>query len=121
MREHKFEHMLLYEDKVIRKEKFLLRGAIPHVALIDGMKEIYRQCTGLKDKKDVEICEGDIVTRWNIEGRNTKRKAEVIFSQGSIVAIENKDLPSEKRWNLWSMCKSFEVIGNIYEDKDLLK
>ena len=80
----------------------------------------FMQFTGLKDKHETEIYEGDVLTRYDAHNRNTKRKAEVIFIQGSIIAVENKRLPTERRWNLWSMCKNFEVIGNIFENSELL-
>ena len=81
------------------------------------------QFTGLKDKKGKEIYEGDVILSKYFDDRineYVERKAEVIFEDGcfqvkkeywkplliSIIAVE-------KTWTI-------EVIGNIYENPELL-
>jgi len=71
------------------------------------------QYTGLKDKNGVEIYEGDIVkTNWQ------NRNGVIAFILGSFCLkefIETTSLQNLAR-NKWE----FEVIGNIYQNPELL-
>ena len=70
------------------------------------------QFTGLKDKNGKEIYEGDIL--YNEEW---KTKTEVKFKEGAfnpLVEIESDE-------TTWSLPDEFEVIGNIYENPELLR
>ena len=70
------------------------------------------QFTGLKDKYGKEIYEGDIVSHPN----PTLNKAEIKFTKGifRIVAKDGRD-------DLLYYCHNIiEVIGNIYENPELL-
>lgn len=88
--------------------------------------ETVGQYTGLKDCNGEKIFEGDII---NYEAYSPKNKAKVIFDNGSYFA-ENiskyggKHLLSEKVCDMGqtgSCDYNHEVIGNIYENLELLE
>ena len=73
------------------------------------------QYTGLKDKKGVEIYEGDLITH---ESRNAKQPHSVLFNLGLAAWCGDYGLkyPLQE-----SELEEVEVIGNIYENPELLK
>lgn len=81
---------------------------------------ILMQYTGLKDKNDVEICEGDIV-----ENKKSKVRSVVEFVEGCFMYVYYKD--KEKYVVPFHISVEFEeesqceVLGNIYENPELLE
>jgi uncharacterized phage protein (TIGR01671 family) len=82
------------------------------------------QFTGLLDKNGKEIWGGDILRFW--EGEHRECKEEVYFESGTfgtkgfngISALVEK-MPKDDR--LFDILSFAEVIGNIYENPELLK
>ncbi len=75
---------------------------------------ILLQYTGLKDKNGKDIYEGDVFKYVLDDGFGdvTEYTEEVIFNQGS---FDLDNCP------LGAFCSDGEVIGNIYENPELLK
>lgn len=81
------------------------------------------QFTGLKDKNGKEIYEGDIVKLKENE-YYFERSGEVIFEEGTF-KIKNVELWNDGTYNHYSLeildTEFCEIIGNIHENKDLIK
>lgn len=84
---------------------------------------ILMQSTGLKDKNDKEIFEGDIIAigsdvvcmkLHSTLGFYVEKKGEIEFISGSTDLEDFEDVAKEIADNL-------EIIGNIYENPELLK
>ena len=78
------------------------------------------QYTGLHDKDGKEIYEGDIV---NCQTKYGKAKAIIKFINGKFVAYWDSKITHPKNGHhiaYYDINKKFEVIGNIYENRELL-
>ncbi|OTW87485.1 hypothetical protein BK702_13070 [Bacillus thuringiensis serovar cameroun] len=98
-------------DYLINEPDFadFMKGA--HVE--DAYYSRLMQYTGLKDKDGKEIYEGDVilVIEWN-------RKYNVVFERGMFKASGNTTFSLVTATNGELSC---QVIGNIYENPELLK
>jgi len=81
---------------------------------------IIEQYTGINDMNGIEIYEGDLIKT------NTRSLMIVTWADGSfkynyyngwiLIAIDNSI-----QWNLKAENKYYEIVGNIYENPELLK
>lgn len=134
MRKIKFRAWIKVSQKMASwemiKEKKNLHG------LIENQDYLLMQYTGLKDKNGIEIYEGDIVVVTEIDedscmGREFSYKGVVSYANSlnlthyvsqyptsfcliSKYFYREQSLLFNDRWD-------YEVIGNIYENPDLLK
>lgn len=81
----------------------------------NGEDVILMQSTGLKDKNGKEIFEGDIV-KMSKDVYSEPTYYEVVRHRGGAYRLESKQHGCE----LWLRHTDCEVVGNVYENKELL-
>jgi hypothetical protein len=83
----------------------------PLVLIAEDDDEIWLQFTGLKDKNDKEIFEGDIIKGMHDFGPAGFHER--------IMTVTFNNLNGGYGWNYWDK-DTIEIIGNIYENSSLL-
>lgn len=86
-------------------------------SLYMGTYQELQQCTGLKDKNGKLIYEGDIVFKKGNKFNGEKYNSKVIFDE-MYAAFNISDMNGIHQMPTNS--NNIEIIGNIYENSDLL-
>lgn len=107
-----------YEEKEIFTQDIYFVDGLPDSRVLHryDFDEIEpMQSTGLKDKNGKEIFEGDVV-KMAKDVYSEPTYYEVVRHRGGAYRIESKQHGCE----LWLRHTDCEVVGNIYENKELL-
>lgn len=97
---------------------FLIEGTDDEYAKMDYLDARVTFSSGLEDKNGTEIFEGDIVDVNAVLGHGRNRR---IFFRNGGFGFEAVPNVSEELGYLEVWTKDVVVIGNIYENADLLK
>jgi uncharacterized phage protein (TIGR01671 family) len=84
---------------------------------------IIHRFTGLKDKNGKEIYEGDIILDPTTNGNDYKEVCQSITGEWQILYNTKDSVDGEFRYfdQLYSRSEYSEVVGNIFQNEELLK
>ena len=90
--------------------------------LLNDDNYIVEQCTGIKDKNDTLIYEGDIVRvsadALCMSSICNGKLAEVRWDEGFGITFYFHFINSA---DLWNECADYEIVGNIHENPELVE
>lgn len=84
---------------------------------------IIQQLTGLKDKNERNIYEGDIISAWDGEYTVLIEYCKEYAKYGGVVYLEDGHEPGGDSW-IWfddMLAENGQIIGNIFETPELLE
>lgn len=119
------EKMYYWSDCIKGGTNFIYGMFLDHRMLGKGLWYI-QQCTGLKDKNGKLIYEGDVVRLFgNIEGQNINNIHSVKFGDFAMYVygwyLGGIEYAIPLSTSLDTSGLELEIIGNIYENADLLR
>ena len=108
--DNEIDHISWLED-----ELYCIGDGITYMVLAEDL--VLMQSTGLKDKNGKEIFEGDIV---DYKGREAVVKWHGSYASFIYRFVDELNKRSAEWYPLYLAYLKCEVIGNIYENKELL-
>ena len=106
---------------LIIQDGFCDWGFEPPIHCVDVDPETVGQFTGLTDKNGKKIFEGDILSTENGTFSNTGM-GHILFYKGMWTSFYGQDALGRDCFDeLHTVCNSREVIGNIYDNPELLE
>lgn len=116
MREIKFREFYKKEN-IMYRDIDISNECLP----IHDDNVVIMQYTGLKDKNEVEIYEGDILEAFDILGE--REIYPVIFIDGAFMGkrLDDEEFPYFYLFANRSLSETYKVIGNIYENPEMLE
>jgi uncharacterized phage protein (TIGR01671 family) len=104
-----------------------VKDSLDFYNILTNNKYVVMQYIGLKDKNDVEIYEGDLVTNYMFpnaigEVAYSVKQQGTWHPHNKTTTYEHIGYEAIEPEELWDLLgPDCEVIGNIYENKELLK